>query len=403
MGEKILVGDFVTSAPPDDQNAATYIREAIDQLPQDTHQQHLIEVAGSFHPGAEAKPFVRQYNSAHAQIKALLQRAEACPHVDWHVKWSSPATQMMESYLKGQRELASFLYAVGICQHESGDDAAAMQTARELLFLARTLSTGSTSTAHYVAHGYELFGANLCLKLAAPATAPRHQYLASTALPLIADLCNDKGRRRQFKAAIEEERLASVDTITHLPISKSQAFFFRYQMFAAANGSLKYFDGPIKAAALPSWPAAASWVPSQPPNSKLLLAPLMAPYLQVWFRAEFEIEAECHAAAIAIACRLYADDHDGKWPADLSALVPHYLSAIPGDPFDAELRPMKYLPGTPPAVYSISINGIDNKGDRTGEFSYHDGVSYNPWWSPDAVFPIGGVVVPAEKRPPEEP
>ena len=403
MGEKILASDFVTLAPPDDQNAATYIRKAIDQLPLDVHQQQLIDDVGSFHPSNEAKSFVRQYDNAHPNIKALLQRAEACSQVDWHVNWSSPAAQMMEPYLKGQRDLASFLYAVGICQHESGNDAAAMQTARDLLFLARALDTRSTSNAHLVAACPERFGANLCLKLAAPVTARRKEYLAPMALPLIADLCDDKSIRSQFEAAITAERMASVDLITHLPISKSQAFIFQYQTFAAANGSLKYFDGPIRAAALPSWPAATPLVPEEPPNSKLLLAPIMAPYLRASFLAEFKSEAERHAAAIAIACRIYADDHDGKWPADLSALVPHYLSAIPCDPFDAQLRPMKYLRGTPPAVYSISINGIDNKGDRTGEFSYHDGVSYNPWWSPDAVFPIGGVVEPADKRRPEEP
>lgn len=408
MGDKMLITDFVTTAPPDDQNAATYILQAIDDLKLNPHQSWLIDDDEDYRLSEEAKSFVIQYRDAHPNIMSLIQKAGACPQVDWHLQWRPPAIdiELNTHYLDHQREFARFLYAVAICQHDAGDDAAAMRTARDIFFLARAVDTRSTFVGHLSANGLENMGTNLLLRLAYPqisTTAGRTQNLAAVARPMIADLCDDARFRRQFEGALRLERMVSVDSIIHFPMSKFGAFCYQYPIFSGAHALLEDFDAPIRASGLPSWPAASALVPSERPESLPFLAQVMDPPLWKPFLLEFQSEVERHAAAIAIACRLYADDHDGKWPADLSALVPHYLSAIPGDPFDAELRPMKYLPGTPPAVYSISINGIDNKGDRTGEFSYHDGVSYNPWWSPDAVFPIGGVVVPAEKRPPEEP
>lgn len=404
MGDKVLVGDFVTIAPPNDQNSAVFILKAIDQLQLSPHQEWLIDDVKDYRLSGEAKSFAIQYNRSHPQIRALLEKARTCPYVDWHVKWRSPALEVDAAYLKRQREFARFLYAVGICQHESGDDVAALQTAQEIFFLAHAVDTRSTFIGHLVANGLENMGANFCLRLCDPATSPtaRHdQNLGAVVQPLIVDLCDDAQFRRGFDAGLRADRMVMVDAIIHLPTSRFSAFCLNYPIFSGARALLEDYDGWIRGAALPSWPAAATLVPAERPTSEPFLVIYMGPSLRRVFLLEYETEAERHAAAIAIACRLYADDHDGKWPADLSALVPHYLRAIPYDPFDVHLRPMKYLPSNPPAIYSISMNGIDNHGDRTGAVSYKYGFNYDPWQSPDAVFPIGGVVEPADKRAPE--
>ena len=406
MGDKVLISDFVTTAPPDDQNAATYILQAIDELKLNPHQRWLIDDVEDYRLGDEARSFVIHYRDAHPNIMPLVQKAEACPQVDWHLNWRPPAVdvELNSHYLDHQRELGRFLYAVAICQHEAGDDAAAIRTARDIFFLARAVDTRSTFVGHLSSNGLQNMGVNLFLRLADPQVSPkarRKQNLAAVARPAIAELCDDARFRRQFDGALRLERMVSVDSSVHFPKSKFGAFCYQYPIFSGAHAILEDFDAPIRASGLPSWPAASALVPSERRQSLPFLAQLMDPPLWKPFLLEYECEAERHAAAIAIASRLHADDHGGKWPADLSALVPHYLPAILCDPFDAQLRPMKYQPGNPPAIYSISINGIDNKGDSTGAIRYHDGFSYNPWLSPDAVFPIGGVVEPADKRPPE--
>jgi len=398
-GDKVLIADFVTAPPPDNQNAATYIRQAIDQIRLNPHQEWLIDDVGTYRLSTEAKSFIIQYYKVHPQIRALLQKAKACPTADWHIKWRTPAIDIDGSYLKGQREFALFLFAVGISQHEAGDDAAAIQTAQDIFFLARAVDTRSTFVGHLVADGMERLGASLCLRLAEPTTPPTvRQDLYDMALPVISDQSDDVRFRRQFDSAIRVDRMGSLDLTIHLPTSKFAMFCFQYPIFSGAHAVLKDYDGPIAAAASPSWPTTATQVPVERPRSGPFLAQIMEPALWGSFLVEYKTTAERHAATITIASRLYADDHDGTWPADLSALVPHYLPAIPYDPFDVHLQPMKYQPSNPPAIYSISTNGIDNHGDRTGAVSYKYGFNYDPWQSPDAVFPIGGVVEPAEKR-----
>lgn len=399
IGDKVLAADFITTAPPDDQNAATYISQAIGERQLNQHEEWLIDDVGNYRLSEEAKSFVIQYYKAHPQIRTLLEKAKSCPQVDWHVKWRSPAILTLCPYLKGQREFALFLFAVGISQHETGDDAAAIQTAQDIFFLARAVDTRSTFVGHLVADGMERLGASLCLRLAESTTPPTvRQELYNIAQPMISDLSDDARFRRQFEAAIKLDRMDRLDSTIHITDSEFGLFCIQYLTYSAAHAVLKDYDGPIAAAAMPSWPIAAAQVPVEPPQAGLFS---MGPALWRPFLVEYETTAERHAAAIAIACRLYADEHEGKWPGDLSALVPHYLPAIPYDPFDVHLRPMKYQPSDPPAIYSISMNGIDNHGDRTGAVSYKYGFSYDPWQSPDAVFPIGGVVEPAEKRSPE--
>jgi hypothetical protein len=45
MGDKVLVDDFITTAPPDDQNAATYISQAIGERQLNQHEEWLIDRA----------------------------------------------------------------------------------------------------------------------------------------------------------------------------------------------------------------------------------------------------------------------------------------------------------------------------------------------------------------------
>jgi hypothetical protein len=66
-------------------------------------------------------------------------------------------------------------------------------------------------------------------------------------------------------------------------------------------------------------------------------------------------------AAVALAVRLLAVDHQGQLPATLDGLVPTYLVAVPDDPFSG--RPFRYIRDAKrPIVYSVGNDGIDDGG-----------------------------------------
>ncbi len=71
---------------------------------------------------------------------------------------------------------------------------------------------------------------------------------------------------------------------------------------------------------------------------------------------------ERRAAAVQLAVRLYALDHQMQRPKTLNDLVPTYLSAIPIDPFAPGSRPLSYIATWPARIYSFGEDGYDNHG-----------------------------------------
>ncbi|MGA2582539.1 MAG: hypothetical protein ABSG31_04605 [Tepidisphaeraceae bacterium] len=68
----------------------------------------------------------------------------------------------------------------------------------------------------------------------------------------------------------------------------------------------------------------------------------------------------CQSAGIALALRLYRDEHTGKWPDSLNELVPHYLAVIPTDFFSPSGAPIGYDSNAPsgPILHSVGADGV---------------------------------------------
>ena len=103
---------------------------------------------------------------------------------------------------------------------------------------------------------------------------------------------------------------------------------------------------------------------------------------------DFKIMTQSHVAAITLALRLYALDHDNQLPAMLQELVPKYLPALPGDPMALGAPPMRYIPdAADPRIYSAGSNGKDDGGSEEIENKKRaPREEYDPWERSDAVF-----------------
>jgi hypothetical protein len=89
-----------------------------------------------------------------------------------------------------------------------------------------------------------------------------------------------------------------------------------------------------------------------------------------WWEARASIRAALlrHDSSVAhvslltleLSLRCYRAEH-GQPPATLEALVPHYLQAVPSDPFSG--KPLIYRPqGTNWLLYSVGADGVDDGG-----------------------------------------
>ena len=106
-----------------------------------------------------------------------------------------------------------------------------------------------------------------------------------------------------------------------------------------------------------------------------------------FFAFHFSSLAIRRMAAVAPAIRRYESDLK-KRPEALTDLVPRYLPAVPEDPFDPDGAPIAYLPdSTPPVLYSVSEDGVDDLGAFRRVKSRELG---RKWKIPDLVFFLNG-------------
>jgi hypothetical protein len=124
-------------------------------------------------------------------------------------------------------------------------------------------------------------------------------------------------------------------------------------------------------------------------RSRFIWFPIEASFYGRYLYASFlygviDQEMERRLLVTAISLKRY-QLHNGKYPDQLSALVPDFLAEMPIDIMDG--KPLRYRP-TPDGnflLYSVGEDGVDNGGDPNPI----DRKSSRAWWSArDAVWPM---------------
>jgi hypothetical protein len=135
----------------------------------------------------------------------------------------------------------------------------------------------------------------------------------------------------------------------------------------------------MKAAENKNWRIAEAQWPAPPPPVEgpravnRVVSQSIRPALGRVVRTNMRAATNSRLAATALAIRMYQLDHAGQHPSTLDALVPQYLPAVPGDPFNGEASPLRYIADAQePYIYSVGEDGKDDSAAPT-----------NPW-RPDA-------------------
>jgi hypothetical protein len=151
----------------------------------------------------------------------------------------------------------------------------------------------------------------------------------------------------------------------------ARLFFVRPYFYDNGRAMTRYTTALIRAADssadLPSFRDKVSGKPLEGLKSyRLMLASILLPSLDRAGEQQYRGMADRRLAAVALGCRLYAVDHDGRLPGKLQDLVPEYLPAVPIDPLAAGGKPLGYVSPEndpeKPRVYSVGPNGIDQGG-----------------------------------------
>lgn len=114
-----------------------------------------------------------------------------------------------------------------------------------------------------------------------------------------------------------------------------------------------------------------------------VVARMIVPALSRVFSSGQQHIARCDTARVALAALRYKAKH-GRLPADLGALVPDFLKAVPADPFDA--KPLRYKADADGlTVYAVGENGKDDGGDTQAHEGKTPDVGFRVRW-PKAEF-----------------
>ncbi len=91
-----------------------------------------------------------------------------------------------------------------------------------------------------------------------------------------------------------------------------------------------------------------------------ILSRMLLPALERVFALAHRHDAQCEAAAVAIAALRFREKN-GRYPDRLEALVPEFIEAVPLDPFDGKLIRYRKVPGGI-IVYSVGEDRRDDGG-----------------------------------------
>jgi hypothetical protein len=142
----------------------------------------------------------------------------------------------------------------------------------------------------------------------------------------------------------------------------------------------------------PDWPSARMGMDHM--QDVLAAAPIrhsfariLMPSMDRAVETSYRSRAERRMAAVVLAIRWYATEHQGQLPATLDALVPKYLPAVPRDAFMAGGEgALRYVRAGPdPRIYSVGHNEADDGGSDSPAKNARKNVRRSRWEELDAV------------------
>ena len=387
-GEPARPEDLARPSVNDAENAVLDLRAAEKPLEGSRTLSAYWDIADSLTTplSREDAEIVRAMVKEHAATLKLIKSAMAKGKVDWQNKYTTPMIKVLLPGLAQQRALANFLRPAALLAHDEGDDVAALEHVRELLFVARVTGDQPFLVCYLVELGIDALAFDVCRDISPTLQLTREPAMRDQLRRTIAELLDETEVRAHVRRVMQGERVVSVDTALALASGKltiddllgsaqQKANFRRFAIKPADLLPIALTDARImlaemtknvdavSAADLPTAMAKLKpWPPSvlAEPKQHFFMA-MMLPSLQKSIERHYTALAQRRVAATALAIRWYAMDHDGQLPKTLQDLIPAYLLAVPTDPMTAG-KPLIYS-ADDEVVYSVGVDGQDDGGD----------------------------------------
>jgi hypothetical protein len=403
------------AAVPAEQNAAAYLKAGFNAITFNDSPSST-SYSFTFPPyGNTWDSLAEQSVKKNAKVFPLVRRARAFEQADWGTRMQRPIIATLLPHLNNARQLANVVGDAALYAHFRGDDAAALETVRDVRHEARVVDREPFLVSHLVGVGIDMLAQARLQVIAsrlrvapegATAVAPPGPYpsAARAQLPrpatraqvraLIEELLEDRESAEALHKAFAAERASQLDMADWFG-EFSPALRPMYQLDAMRM--LEQDEVLLEAAAQPNGPAAAAVLargaarkplPGPPPAGAAWFGGAATPpkrvpidYARVLssnllggsgmgraIQQDMRLRSERGMSAVSLAAQVYRADHGGAWPASIEPMVPRYLPRVPRDAMAAGNPPLGYVlvkGGLPdgsdrPLVYSVGTNGVDD-------------------------------------------
>ncbi|HSV14257.1 MAG TPA: hypothetical protein VLI90_08355 [Tepidisphaeraceae bacterium] len=369
--EPIDPEDFNPAPLPPERNAAALLQSAASAVASNVDSPSMSNYTFN-----DAPPYTPLWYAlantavaADGRALALARQARAIDSADWGWRFHTPVALAFFGAFNSQRNLANLLGDAALHAHVHGDDAEAIERVLDELHQSEIVSNGQglligrlvgIGVEAIAVERIEVLAPGLHISGAAfnppPATMPTMAVRREVIVALIKQLLDDRSEHEGIRHAILGERMAVLDLIRD---SGTHSYILGPLFNLEIAHVITAFDEDIRAALQTNLPASIK-APSTPPGflpsrerSRLtrIMSTALEPAFNRYVLSERRVLSDRFCAAISLAAQLYRVDH-GALPADLAALVPAYLPAVPRNPVldDGSLMEYIALKGTPPGA-----------------------------------------------------
>jgi len=410
LREPIYPADFASTKLPADQNAANDLLAAGEIVMKRDETSKAFEWLTPGLPLSEKEvAIIGQMVESRRQIFELLDSAASKPTVQWEIDYAEPGS-INKAGISSVRSLSDVLIADALLAHQQGRDSVAFKRIHQMFMLARAIDRQPSIVPHLVASSIDIAASDTAAEIASDLQIGSEAGVDSAAVKaLIDELLDDRPSRAGMVNALRGERkdcpliasemLEGMDRPSKATkssdFSSIAAYVIKPHLLDEARLMVRLKTAQIRAfeksADFPTFASNANvdclfpeigrsptwhWVSWMTSNSSK--RPVQAHY---------QATANLRMAAVALAARWYAIEHNGSLPASLDQLVPIYLSTIPIDPMTTGNAPLHYRAlGPDPIVYSVGNDRIDNGGsDKPAEKNRNYDGPLDPWRCEDAV------------------
>jgi hypothetical protein len=419
-GEPVKVEDLRPAGVAAEDNGYVQIRAALAALAAEDANSPLNQARDTprlplFDDERSAlRDAVETQRTALAALRPAIQKPVVAAD---HVKFTSPALNVMLPDLNHLRKLANAAARSAMLEHDAGRHDRALEELAVIEPLARGAASHASLVGTLVAIGLRALEADTIVQMAPELRVGRRdgdvspEQLRAT----IERLLDDKALRDELRLGYQAERIFQIDTMQCLadgrltlsqvsapggvkPGSGSPSAVFRAVgrpfLWSNARYSLDYMSRLIALLGAPDWPTAKRQ--ADPLERELtqdkrrwryVLASILLPSLARAQETHYRVIADRRLAATALAVRAYQVDHDGAPPPKLNDLVPTYLKTVPMDPMAAGMPLCYRSEGDEPAIWSVGENGLDDGGSRAPNNS-RPVEPGDRWTTRDAAVPL---------------